>query len=227
MSTHASEQTHVTVWTYGDSAALDPTRIKGEGLNLSPDEVRHATEPRMVAVDNILYRQVAQDGQTKTQVYLIFRQGRARESDKWAIPGGFMDTVRQPGMPDETAKYAAARETLEETGFTVEPEFFTILDSTKRPGEVEQKVSIVHMSRVDADAEAAELLSPGEVKRGGWFDTDALPAPKDIAFDHALVLELFRQHVQEPIPVEQRMFLYRSPVLARLGNLATGAEVSF
>ena len=224
MQTFHTPPTHVAIWTNGDPARLDPNRIRREGLVIDPDEVRHAAEPRMVAVDNIVYREAEEGGQTRTKVYLIFRQGRARETNKWAVPGGFMDTVRQAGAPDETAAHAAAREVLEETGYQTQPEIFTILDSTRRPGEVEQKLSFVYMSRVGADDQAAEPLTPGEVQRGEWFDLDALPPQSDIAFDHGLVLELFSQHVQDPIPLAERLFLYRPHVLARLGGLATGLE---
>jgi ADP-ribose pyrophosphatase YjhB (NUDIX family) len=212
--------THSAVWS--DSAEdLDPGRIRRDGIDLPADKVRYAFEPRMVAVDNIVYREIEEGDQTRTQIYLIFRQGRARETNKWALPGGFMNTVRQAGLPDETVEYAAGRETLEETGYTTQPEIFTILDSARRRGEVEQKLSFVCMSQIDVDAQAAELLTPGEVQRGAWFDTEALPQPQDIAFDHALALELFRQHLQKPIPLAERLFLYRPQVLARLGSLAT------
>ena len=71
------------------------------------------------------------------KLLLVKRTGKLLEGGKWALVGGFVDR-------DETLAQAAAREVMEETGWTVKDmTLLRINDSPSRPHEDRQNVAFV------------------------------------------------------------------------------------
>ncbi len=85
---------------------------------------------RHVVVDNLVLQ--------GDKILLVRRSGKLSEGGKWGLPGGFVDR-------DETIKEAAAREIMEETGYTVaDLTLFRIIDTPDRPAEDRQNIAFVH-----------------------------------------------------------------------------------
>lgn len=109
------------------------------------------------------------------------------ESGKWALIGGFMER-------DETIKETASREALEETGWEIENlELFRIIDNPNRPVEDRQNIAFV----VVAEAKQKNDAKSEEVREMQWFNLDDLPQKKQLAFDHADSLELYKKYLEE------------------------------
>lgn len=150
-----------------------------ENGNLASPGLRHITVPVIVYRD----RQV-----------LLGRRGTKNgkpisEFGKWGLLGGFFDR-------DETLIEAARREVMEESGWQVSTlTLFIINDYPHRPQEDRQNVDIIYL----AQAEKQVSQPDEEVSELCWFELDRLPADAEIAFDHALALKLYRQHLDSPL----------------------------
>ena len=111
------------------------------------------------------------------------------EFGKWGLLGGFFDR-------NETLVEAARREVMEESGWQVSTlTLFIINDNPDRPQEDRQNVDIIYL----AQAEKQVSQPDEEVSELSWFELDRLPADAEIAFDHALALKLYRQHLDSPL----------------------------
>lgn len=106
------------------------------------------------------------------------------EAGKWGIIGGFVER-------GETIREAAAREVFEETGYRIKNlDLLTIRDNPDRPGEDRQNISFVF----SCEAGEKEGVPDNESTEQRWFDLNAIPDRKDIAFDH---YENIQKYIQD------------------------------
>lgn len=100
------------------------------------------------------------------EVLLGRRGAHTREPGKWSFPSGFVER-------GERVEDAARRETLEETGLSVE--LGPVLTVISSPGE---PVVLVVFPAIDVAGEPCAADDLAEVR---WWSLDALP---DLAFPH-------------------------------------------
>ena len=106
---------------------------------------------------------------------------------KWGIPGGFLNR-------DETAKEAALRELLEETGLEGEIiSLFRINSNPNRKGEDRQNVVIEFIIKPLKEIGKPDNES-SEVEWVAIEEIDNL----DFAFDHGETVKLYLQYRQKP-----------------------------
>lgn len=120
-------------------------------------------------------------------VLLVKRAAKLLEGGKWGLVGGYVER-------DETTAEAAAREVLEETGYTVKDiTLLTIRDNPDRPHEDRQNISFVYFCT------AGEKVgdSDEEVTEQKWFSLTELPKELDLAFDHAVDLALYQTYLNQ------------------------------
>lgn len=120
------------------------------------------------------------------KVLLIERDGKPF-AGQWAFPGGFVEM-------DEELADSAARELAEETGLRdVSLEQFHTFDAVDRDPR-ERVISVAHYALVnlgDYRAEAAD-----DARNIGWYAFDDVPP---LAFDHAEILKVAREHLQSRV----------------------------
>lgn len=127
---------------------------------------------------------VVQDG----KILLAKRADGLLEAGKWCLVGGYAER-------GETTKETAVRETLEESGWSIQNlRLMYINDNPNRPGEDRQNVDFIYLADAtqkvgEKDWESTELR---------WFALDALPPAKDIAFDHLNSIELYKKYCTQP-----------------------------
>lgn len=130
------------------------------------------------------------------KILLIKRSGET-EFGKWALPGGFVDTDAKRGEPwqsgKETAKQAAIRELIEETGLDVNE----IRKLIKPVGVYEgsgrdPRDNKISWSRANAfvlllpeDFDISKIRPGDDAGQVGWFDVRILPK---LAFDHNSII---------------------------------------
>lgn len=123
------------------------------------------------------------------QILLVKRAAHLTRGNKYTIPGGFLDR-------DENTKDSALRELLEETGYKGKVLYlFYFNDSPFRPKEDRQNVDIIYVIEVLG----GELTSNEEVASVEWFSQEHLPSEQDFAFDHRDIIQLFFQHLKNPL----------------------------
>ena len=107
----------------------------------------------------------------------------------WALPGGFVDV-------GETLEQAAVREAAEEISLPVTLK--TLLGCYSDPARDlrHHTVSAVYVAEAHGEPHAADDAAAVQA-----FQLDHLPAP--LAFDHALILDDYRQfrHSGRPTPI--------------------------
>lgn len=97
----------------------------------------------------------------------------------WAIPGGFVDV-------GESLEHAAIREAKEETSLNVELTSLLGIYSNPQRDPRNHTVTAVYIAQAHGTPIAAD-----DAKTYGLFSFDNLP--KQLAFDHAQVLEDYQQ----------------------------------
>jgi 8-oxo-dGTP diphosphatase len=114
---------------------------------------------------------------------LLIRRKHDPFAGRWAIPGGFVEM-------DETLEASARRELREETG--VETAELVQLHTFGDPGRDPRgrTISVVYLTRVDPGQ--VHPKAADDAAEAGWFALDELP---ELAFDHAEIVALARQHV--------------------------------
>jgi ADP-ribose pyrophosphatase YjhB (NUDIX family) len=140
---------------------------------------------RHVCVDMLVLRTSA-DGQGE-EVLLVRRAPQLLEGGKWALIGGYMER-------DENLQEAAAREIFEESGYRVKDlTLLTVHHRPDRPHEDRQNISFVFFCQ----AQNQEGASDWEVTEQTWFSLNALPPLEELAFDHALDIQMYQQFRKE------------------------------
>ena len=140
----------------------------------------------------------------KGKVLLIKRNSKSgAEANKWAIPGGFIDTNASKGEPfeydRETPKQAAIREVTEETQLYLANlknvgarlKEVGVYEGNKRdPRDNKEAWSRSHvftLTLVDEDGvDTNKAKGSDDASDARWFDVDDLPEP--MAFDHAKII---------------------------------------
>lgn len=134
---------------------------------------------RHVVVDTL----VLKDG----KILLVKRHKKLSESEKWGLAGGFMER-------NERIVEAAAREVLEETGWTVKDmTLMRVIDNPSRPAEDRQNIAFIYFGAAAKKTGEADWESHEQK----WFDLDDLPPDDQIAFDHADSIELYKKYLKE------------------------------
>lgn len=130
----------------------------------------------------------------KNKILLVKRTKKLLEGGKWALVGGYLER-------DETVREAAEREIFEETGWRVKDvTLLRVKDSPDRPKETgRQNVAFVFFCTADRKEGEMDWESD-EMK---WFDLDALPSQKEMAFDHMDDIAFYKEALkqEEPLPI--------------------------
>jgi 8-oxo-dGTP diphosphatase len=113
---------------------------------------------------------------------VLVKRGHAPLAGEWSIPGGVLEV-------GETLREAAVRETLEETGLTVETtDLLGVYDRVIRDAE---ERTIYHYVLIDFLCRrcVGEPQAAGDALEARWFAREELPA-LSLAKDTAEVIEL-------------------------------------
>lgn len=108
---------------------------------------------------------------------LLIKRGKAPLLGEWSIPGGMLEV-------GETLRYAAERETLEETGLVVRA--IELLGVFERVVPDDQKRTIYHYVLIDFLCQkiSGEAQASGDAADACWFtlnEVEQLPLPADTA----------------------------------------------
>jgi ADP-ribose pyrophosphatase YjhB (NUDIX family) len=135
---------------------------------------------RHVTVDTLVVKE--------NQILLIKRGSTAPKCpNMYALPGGYLDR-------DENTTTGALRELLEETGYKGKIiSLFRVVDKPDRKGEDRQNVTFVYLVEVNEKA----LEHDDEVSEVKWFEVEKLPDDKEIAFDHAETIRMYREYTRK------------------------------
>lgn len=126
---------------------------------------------------------VVKDG----KILLEKRAERFLEGGKWGLPGGFLER-------GETIEEGAKREVKEETGYKVyNLKLLAITSNPNRPGEDRQNIVFFFIAEVGEKSEETDDESQAQQ----WFSLDDLPAADQIAFDFAVIIDLYRKSQKE------------------------------
>lgn len=149
----------------------------------------------------------------KNQALLIQRSEGAVEGGKWAIPGGFVDTlatyaqVWKPGR--ETPQAAALREFLEEAGLdlqailtqaknVLEPISLGVFEGNQRDprdNTLGWSQSHAYLFIIPDTVELPAAQAGDDAQNTQWFDIDKMPT--DLAFDHNKILSIALAHYNQ------------------------------
>ncbi len=122
------------------------------------------------------------------QILLAKRAEGLLEAGKWCLLGGYMEH-------GETTEQAVVRETLEESGWTIEGlRLFRINDNPNRPHEDRANVDFLYI----ADAVTDNGTHDWESAELRWFPLDALPPEEMVAFDHIDTIKLYKAYLRQP-----------------------------
>lgn len=126
------------------------------------------------------------------QILMVKRAPKLMDGGRWGLVGGYMDR-------DETLKEGAAREALEETGWTIKNlQLLTINDTPERPRDANrQNISAVYICEADKKVGEPDWESTEQK----WFDLDQLPPDDQIAFDFVSDIDLYKDYLQGKITI--------------------------
>jgi len=138
---------------------------------------------RHVVVDTIVLKD--------NKILLVKRARKLIEGGKWALAGGYVER-------DETTEQAAARETLEETGWEIKDlTLFRVNDNPNRRHEDRQNIVFVYFCTATKKVGEADWESDEQK----WFNWSNLPAFDDLAFGHSDDINLYRKYLEESFPL--------------------------
>jgi ADP-ribose pyrophosphatase YjhB (NUDIX family) len=129
----------------------------------------------------------------------VFREGRillVKEpgEEGWAVPGGWADVGESPSE-------AAARETLEESGYRVKPvRLLAAYDRDRRghPPMAYHVYKLVYLCELLAE----EQLSDVDADAVGFFGEQEIPGLSVTRITRAQISRLFQQHRDPAIPTD-------------------------
>ena len=125
------------------------------------------------------------------KILLAKRAKGLLEAGKWCLLGGYADR-------DETTVETGIRETMEESGWVVRNlRLLKVNDNPNRPHEDRQNIDFIYI----ADAVEKTGEADWESEKVEWFSLDALPASKEIAFDHEDSIILYKKYLQNQFPL--------------------------
>lgn len=102
------------------------------------------------------------------QKILLLKRRKAPEAGHWNIPGGKVDHM-------EAAAHAAARETEEETGLSIDSVDFLCHSEKIIPEDQQHWISLMYLAtRFHGEA---RMVEPDKFFDIGWFAADQLPTP--------------------------------------------------
>lgn len=99
---------------------------------------------------------------------LLLKRRKPPEAGHWNIPGGKVDHM-------ESASVAAARETEEETGLSIDGVEFLCHSEKIIPEDRQHWISLMYLA-TDFHGEA-RMVEPDKFFEIGWFGADQLPEP--------------------------------------------------
>lgn len=126
------------------------------------------------------------------EILLVLRAQGAVEGGKWALPGGFINTDAKKGEEwkpgRESPREAAVRETLEETGVSVDPasliEVGVFEGGGRDPRDSEESWSKSHAFAVRVDG-SPRARGGDDAADAKWFPLGKMPP---MAFDHGRIV---------------------------------------
>jgi 8-oxo-dGTP diphosphatase len=138
---------------------------------------------RHIVVDSIVIKD--------NKILMVKRAPGLLDANKWSLIGGYMEL-------DETIAQTAHREIHEETGWEVSNlQLLAIIDQPERPSDDRQNIAFVFFCEATEQTGKPDAEST-EVK---WFSFDTLPTRKEIAFDHAHMIDLYMRYMQNSLAI--------------------------
>lgn len=114
------------------------------------------------------------DGADDVEVLMLRKNSKISFGGMWVFPGGKIDPedYAAAGEHDQAARNAAARETLEETGLSVEPEVFEwFAHWTPPPGPQKRFATWFFAAHLQATDDV--VIDDGEIKEHAWISPAA------------------------------------------------------
>lgn len=142
------------------------------------------------------------------RVFLVLRSAKVRNPGTWGLPGGAMEKGESP-------KVAAARELMEETGYTGPLDL--------RPAHVFREGDFTYHNFVGLVEGEFEPGLNWESSDAGWFDLDALPGP--LHFGVVEMLQSSRGIIQAAIEEAQDSASSDQVIGSLAGSLALEAHM--
>jgi ADP-ribose pyrophosphatase YjhB (NUDIX family) len=154
------------------------------------------------------------------KILLIKRGSGGSEANKWAIPGGFIETSAKKGEPfrmdNELPKQAALRELEEETGLDLTStsdigsrmrEVGVYEGDQRDPRDNEKAWSRSHVfALILTDKDGIDINSvrgSDDASEAHWFEVNKLPS--QLAFDHEKIIQDALSKLRKPNRVQENL----------------------
>lgn len=155
-----------------------PITKVGHSLPLDIIDHGHSPRPARPAATAVLLR----DGSEGLETLMIRRNTRTAFGGMWAFPGGVIESQDVPAGgsrdPLPAAKAAAARETLEEVGLTVEADSLVWISHWLPPAESPARFSTWFFA-AEVPAGVVVEIDGGEVHEHRWISPESALAARD------------------------------------------------
>jgi ADP-ribose pyrophosphatase YjhB (NUDIX family) len=147
-------------------------------------------ERPFTTVDLVIFS-VRDEGLTVLLVQRPFEVGEPFPG-KWALPGGFIDTVR-----DQDLEACARRKLMEKTG--VEPPYLEQLGSFGNATRDPRGWSVTHVYFALMASDDITLRPGGNAPDSRWFTVRGEGVRESLAFDHAEILRAARARLRSKV----------------------------